>query len=91
MTGYIIENGELVVAQVGDVPTHTVAPVTPPATRHIISLFEEDEDGWWVAECACGWITPPVPGADDAADMYGDHRAAEAFREGTEAAAGRGF
>lgn len=43
---------------------------------HYTLMFERDEDGWWMAQCRCGWRLPAsVPDADLAADAYGDHRA----------------
>lgn len=33
-----------------------------------------DDDGWDIAECACGWASPPVPGTDIAAEVWADHR-----------------
>lgn len=41
---------------------------------HFTETFERDEDGWWQVECHCGWKEGPFPGADDAADAFGDHR-----------------
>lgn len=34
----------------------------------------EDDDGWAVAECGCGWISPPCPDDETAAGFWGDHR-----------------
>jgi hypothetical protein len=39
---------------------------------HFISLTEDD-DGWRLAECSCGWVTPPMPDHDEAAQMWGEH------------------
>lgn len=38
--------------------------------------FDEDRHGFTVARCACGAKSMPVPSTEDAADWYGDHRAA---------------
>ncbi len=40
--------------------------------EHGISLHQDDE-GWDYATCSCGWVGPPCPGADIAADFYADH------------------
>lgn len=39
--------------------------------------LDVDEDGWWFAACACGWISYPCPDRDVAVDAYGDHRGDE--------------
>lgn len=33
----------------------------------------EDDEGWTLAACVCGWTGGPFPGIEDAADWYGDH------------------
>lgn len=38
----------------------------------------KDREGWEFIKCDCGWKSPPVPDAEIAADLYGDHRAAKA-------------
>jgi len=43
--------------------------------------FDEDDMGFYMARCACGWLSPPVPDKEDAADAYGDHRASTAIAE----------
>ena len=40
--------------------------------------IEQDDDGWFFVSCLCGWQFGPLPDAEDAADAYGDHRAAKA-------------
>ena len=39
--------------------------------------YDNDGDGFVIGSCQCGWMSPPVPGVEDAADAYGDHRAVE--------------
>jgi hypothetical protein len=34
----------------------------------------DDGDGWAVAKCACGWVGPPCPDEEIAAEFYTDHR-----------------
>jgi len=41
--------------------------------------FDQDAEGFDFAVCSCGWQSPPTPGVDLAADLYGDHRAAVAI------------
>lgn len=31
------------------------------------------DDGWDVAECSCGWVGPPCPGKDTAAEFWAEH------------------
>lgn len=40
---------------------------------HSLDL-DKDEDGWDYAACSCGWISPPCPDVETAADFYGEHR-----------------
>ena len=55
---------------------------TSMSSKHYTTRFEEDDDGWWQVACLCGWATGPFPGADDAADAYGDHRNDVGYTEG---------
>lgn len=48
--------------------------------------FEEDDEGWVFARCTCEkWEAGPFPGAEDAADAYGDHRAVAAVTDAAQA------
>lgn len=40
----------------------------------------QDDDGWWVAECGCGWVTPACPDLNTAAEVWGGHLVDEATR-----------
>jgi len=41
-------------------------------------MLDQDDDGWDVAECSCGWRIPEgVPGADIAAEFWHDHVVAD--------------
>lgn len=35
--------------------------------------FEQDEGGWDIATCVCGWSGPPCPDKEIAADFWGAH------------------
>lgn len=48
---------------------------------HMTSAFHEDDDGWFVVACACGWDTDPMPNAETAADVFGDHCYSAGVRE----------
>lgn len=37
-----------------------------------LRLFEDDE-GWSRAECGCGWLSPPCPDLETAADFWARH------------------
>lgn len=39
---------------------------------HGLTLVQ-DADGWDFAECSCGWVGPPCPGLDIAAEFWADH------------------
>lgn len=39
-----------------------------------VSTIEEDDDGWYIIRCSCGFGFGPVPGAETAADVWGDHK-----------------
>ena len=39
---------------------------------HSLTLTD-DGDGWDVAECSCGWVSPPCPDTEIAAEFYADH------------------
>jgi hypothetical protein len=43
---------------------------------HALELH--DEDGWDVATCDCGWVGPPCPDRETAAEFYAEHRVWEA-------------
>lgn len=43
--------------------------------------FDQDEDGWDIVRCDCGWVSPPCPGKEEAAGFWGDHRATRARQE----------
>ena len=46
----------------------------PELTQHYSEDFEENDEGWWVPKCACGWVyAGVVPSAEDAADALMDH------------------
>ncbi len=42
--------------------------------RHGVSI-EEDDLGFYLPSCDCGWVGFPCPDRETAADVYGDHRA----------------
>lgn len=42
-------------------------------THHGLEL-DQDDEGWDVAFCMCGWTSPPVPGKEIAAECWADHR-----------------
>lgn len=42
---------------------------------HNCAAIDDEDEGFWVATCACGWVTPPVPDVDDAVDCMMDHAA----------------
>jgi hypothetical protein len=42
-------------------------------TDHV-SSWDEDDDGWPYITCSCGWATSPLPDAETAGDVWGDHR-----------------
>jgi hypothetical protein len=58
-----------------------------------VSSFDEDEDGWPIVTCSCGFTFGPVPDAETAADVWGDHCSdvyrARAERAETQLAAAR--
>jgi len=39
-----------------------------------ISSFDEDDDGWPIVRCSCGFQFGPVPDMETAADVWGDHQ-----------------
>ena len=39
---------------------------------HYLTLCN-DFDGWDYAECACGWVGPPCPDVETAAEFYSQH------------------
>lgn len=45
----------------------------------MVNLYEDD-DGWWVSECGCGWFSPPCPDLNTAAEVWGGHLIDEATR-----------
>lgn len=42
--------------------------------------LDEDEDGWNISTCECGWESPPCPDAEIAAEFFADHYADERDR-----------
>lgn len=40
--------------------------------HHELTTLTDDE-GWGLAECTCGWISPPCPDRDTAAEFWADH------------------
>ena len=40
--------------------------------RHGLSLCS-DFEGWDTAECDCGWVSPPCPDLETAAEFYAQH------------------
>lgn len=42
-------------------------------SQHLTN-FEENDEGWWIARCSCGWECDCLPDAETAADCGGDHR-----------------
>lgn len=49
---------------------------------HFTEIFELNANGWWEAECHCGWASGETPSADIAADSFGDHCFAEGLMKG---------
>lgn len=49
----------------------------PKLTSHTLTL-DQDEGGWDVPTCSCGWVGPPCPDTEIAAEFYTDHRMAVA-------------
>lgn len=42
----------------------------------------EDDDGWIIARCSCGWVFGPVPDHETETDVMMDHAAEVAAAEG---------
>ena len=40
---------------------------------HALTLMKDDE-GWDISECQCGWVSPPSPDVEIAAEFYAEHR-----------------
>lgn len=47
-----------------------------------VSTWTEDEDGWPVIVCSCGWTAQSMPDAETAADAWGDHMYVVGFKDG---------
>lgn len=45
----------------------------PGGCGHCLTL-DHDDDGWSISTCACGWVSPPCPDVEIAAEFYADHR-----------------
>lgn len=43
---------------------------------HMLELTQDD-DGWDIAKCDCGWVSPPCPDSATAAEFWADHREAD--------------
>jgi hypothetical protein len=41
--------------------------------NHGIDRLAEDDAGWWMASCECGWVSPACPDKATATEVYGDH------------------
>ena len=48
---------------------------------HSLTL-QQDDDGWDIAECSCGWVGPPCPDKEIAAEFWGQHLLNEQARNG---------
>lgn len=46
---------------------------TEPTSDHTSTIID-DGDGWYDVECTCGFKFPGAPGAETAADIWGDHK-----------------
>lgn len=44
-------------------------------TTHDCVAIDEEDDGWWVLGCACGWETPRVEVVHDGINHMMDHAA----------------
>lgn len=44
-----------------------------PRSEHDSMRFGVDQEGWDFAICECGWISPPSPGRETAAEFWADH------------------
>lgn len=47
--------------------------MTIPANVHGYRQMEDDM-GFFIPSCGCGWVGPPCPDEETATDFYGDHR-----------------
>ena len=50
-------------------------------TEHAIELTQDD-DGWDMSRCDCGWVSPPCPDPDTAAGFWGDQLTASQCAHG---------
>lgn len=53
----------------------------PAADAHYSVNFEENDEGWYVPECQCGWTWAPVPDAETAADALMEHAYVQGVRD----------
>lgn len=58
--------------------------------NHETRSIEQDDEGWWLVECSCGWRSLKAPSLDTAVDDYGDHRSPEIGFGATVASSGGG-
>lgn len=49
---------------------------------HVTNSFYEDDDGWHVITCRCGWSVEGLPDSETAMDVYGEHCYHEGFGDG---------
>jgi hypothetical protein len=54
-------------------PAKTSAATTSGRSHFTVDGFLEDKLGFFVAECDCGWTTPPSPDTETAADFLMQH------------------
>lgn len=55
------------------------------ASLHYIVAFEENEDGWWVPHCNCGFKLSAHPTAEDAADALMWHAYERGYADASKA------
>lgn len=41
--------------------------------EHLSEDFCQQDDGWWVARCTCGFGSAPLPDSETACDMLMQH------------------
>lgn len=55
-------------------------------THYTADGVEQDEEGWYVPSCACGWKWAPCPDIETAVDVLMEH----AYEAGLASAGGAG-
>lgn len=46
-------------------------------SNHFLDAIVDAEDGFYQPRCACGWLGPPGPDHEDAANFWGQHLVAQ--------------